>query len=129
MYLYGSALIAACLLTGNAVGALLGDLTGFGTNIGGVGFATLFLIVANMIRPIDQLHPKTMEGIRFWQGMFLPVVVAMTASQDVIHAIDGGAVAFVAGLLPVALGFALIPLLVKCSNKLDRTSQTQENDP
>ncbi len=116
MYLYGSALIAACLLAGDLIGTLLGDLTGFGTNIGGVGFATLFLIIANMIRPIDRLHPKTMDGIHFWQGMFLPVVVAMTASQDVIHAIDGGLLALFAGALPVAIGFAFVPLLSKIGN-------------
>ena len=113
MYLYGSALIAVCLLMGNLIGALLGNITGFGTNIGGVGFASLFLIIANIVKPVERLHPKTVSGIRFWQGMFLPVVIAMTASQDVIHALSGGGLALVAGILPIVIGFALVPLLSK----------------
>ena len=57
------------------------------------------------------MHPRTVEGIRFWQGMFLPVVVAMSASQDIVHALDGGMVALLAGVLPVAVGFLLVPVL------------------
>lgn len=111
MVLYGSALIGACLLAGNLLGILLGRLTGLGTNVGGVGFASVLLLIITAIRPLDKMHPRTVEGIRFWQGMFLPVVVAMSASQDIVHALDGGTVAIFAGLLPVAAGFLLVPVL------------------
>jgi len=112
MYIYGCALLAICLLAGNFIGLLLGALTGFGTNIGGVGFAAILLLVINLIRPIDRMQIKTQEGIHFWQGMFLPVVVAMTASQDVVHAIDGGLLALLAGVVPVFIAFALMPVLI-----------------
>ena len=113
MVLYGSALIGACLLAGNLLGILLGQLTGLGTNIG--GFASLFLLIVNAVRPLDKMKEKTVAGIRFWQGMFLPIVVSMSASQDIIHALDGGLVAVFAGVLPVMLGFLLVPVF--CGRK------------
>lgn len=115
MVLYGSALIGACLLAGNLLGILLGQLTGLGTNIGGVGFASLFLLIVNAVRPLDKMKEKTVAGIRFWQGMFLSIVVSMSASQDIIHALDGGLVAVFAGVLPVMLGFLLVPVF--CGRK------------
>lgn len=111
MVLYGSAVIGACLLAGNLLGVLLGQLTGLGTNIGGVGFASIFLLILTAVRPLDRMIPRTVQGIRFWQGMFLPIVVAMSASQDIVHALDGGLLAVFAGLLPVVLGFLLVPVL------------------
>ena len=111
MVLYGSAVIGACLLAGNLLGVLLGQLTGLGTNIGGVGFASIFLLILTAVRPLDRMSPRTVQGIRFWQGMFLPIVVAMSASQDIVHALDGGLLAVFAGLLPVVLGFLLVPVL------------------
>ncbi len=45
--------------------------------------------------------------------MFIHIVVAMAASQDVAAAISAGPLAILGGLLAVILGFALIPILVK----------------
>ncbi len=123
MVLYGSALIGACLLAGNLLGILLGQITGLGTNVGGVGFASILLLLVTALRPLDKMHPRTVEGIRFWQGMFLPIVVAMSASQDIVHALDGGFVALLAGILPVAAGFALVPVI---TGRKARASSKQE---
>ena len=123
MVLYGSALIGACLLAGNLLGILLGQITGLGTNIGGVGFASVLLLLVTAIRPLDKMHPRTVEGVRFWQGMFLPIVVAMSASQDIVHALDGGVVALFAGVLPVAAGFLLVPVLTGRRKESKREKQ------
>ena len=114
MVIYGTAIIALCYLSGSLVGELLGQLLGIDANVGGVGFAMLLLlVVTNYILPQDKMKPATEQGIKFWQGMYIPITIAMSASQNVISAISGGVIAILAGLLAVAAGFALIPLLSK----------------
>lgn len=43
--IYGVALLAACMFFGSLIGNLLGLITGLGSDIGGVGFAMLLLLV------------------------------------------------------------------------------------
>ena len=43
--------------------------------------------------------------------MFIPIIIAMSASQNVYHAISSGAIAIVAGLAAVAAAFVLVPVL------------------
>lgn len=45
MVIYGVALLAFCYLTGVFLGDILGALLGVKANVGGVGFAMLFLII------------------------------------------------------------------------------------
>jgi malonate transporter MadL subunit len=57
------------------------------------------------------MSEKAQRGICFWSAMYIPIVVAMTARQDVVTAIKGGPVALVAGVVVVIRGFLLLPLL------------------
>jgi malonate transporter MadL subunit len=43
--------------------------------------------------------------------MYIPIVVAMAAKQNVLAALSGGWMAIVAGTAAVAVSFAVIPLL------------------
>jgi len=43
--------------------------------------------------------------------MFIPVIIAMAASQNVFGAISGGVLAAVAGIASVAVAFLMLPLL------------------
>jgi malonate transporter MadL subunit len=43
--------------------------------------------------------------------MYIPIVVAMAARQDVVSAVSGGWLAIVAGVGAVAVSFALVPVL------------------
>ena len=43
--------------------------------------------------------------------MYIPVVVAMAAQQNVVAALKGGPAAILAGVLAVAVSFALIPVI------------------
>jgi malonate transporter MadL subunit len=45
--------------------------------------------------------------------MYIPIVVAMAASQNVIAAVSSGWLAIIAGVLAVAASFAMIPLLAR----------------
>jgi malonate transporter MadL subunit len=45
--------------------------------------------------------------------MYIPIVVAMAAQQNVVGAIKGGPLAFLAGTLGVVLSFAMVPLIAR----------------
>ncbi len=118
MVIYGVGLLAFCYLTGMYIGDVLGALLGVKANIGGVGFAMLFLILLSN-KGIDAgwLDKKSQEGIAFWAAMYIPIVVAMSSIQNVAAAVSGGIVAFLGGLLGSALAFLLIPVLSSFAKK------------
>lgn len=84
MVIYGLALLSACFFGGMLLGDILGMITGVGSNVGGVGFAMLALIlVSSKLLKENKLSTKAQDGIMFWSAMYIPIVVAMTACQDV----------------------------------------------
>jgi malonate transporter MadL subunit len=112
MVIYGVALLAFCMLTGVFAGELLGALIGVEANVGGVGIAMLMLIVLSNLSGFGlRLSSPTASGIHFWSAMYIPIVVAMAAKQNVVGALSSGWLALVAGGLAVAVSFALVPLL------------------
>ncbi len=112
MIIYGVALLSACLVVGLYIGEVLGSLIGVKANVGGVGIAMLLLILAhNLPRSRPLASGASAGGITFWSAMYIPIVVAMAARQNVIGAIDGGAIALLAGVGAVVVSFALIPLI------------------
>lgn len=126
MVIYGSALIGICLIAGNIIGELLGVCIGVDTNVGGVGFAMLMLILAcSYLMPEDKMKKETSDGLIFWQNMYIPVVIAMTASQDVIGALKSGWTALLGGLLVVLCSFALLPVLSR-ERKKDKAESEGE---
>ena len=93
MIIYGLMLMGLCMFAGLIVGDLLGLVVGISANIGGIGFAMLFLV------------------------MYIPIVVAMSANQNVIAALKGGPVALIAGVGAVFIGFLLIKPLSKIGGR------------
>ena len=85
MIIYGTALLAVCHLLGIFLGDLLGQALGVKTNVGGVGIAMLLLIFARLYMAKKDILPKLTElGVEYWGAMYIPVVVAMAAQQDVV---------------------------------------------
>jgi malonate transporter MadL subunit len=114
MVIYGVALLAFCMLVGVFAGDLLGGLMGVQANVGGVGIAMLLLIgLSNLTHHRLQLSPMTETGVNFWSAMYIPIVVAMAAKQNVIAAVSSGWMAIVAGVAAVAASFMLIPVLAR----------------
>lgn len=110
----GVALLSGSLLVGTWIGTLLGDLLGVDANVGGVGIAMLLLILStNLLVRKGRLKPETSSGISFWSGMYIPIVVAMAATQNVVGAVTAGPVALVAGIVAVIASFALVPVLAR----------------
>ncbi|HAP07575.1 MAG TPA: malonate transporter subunit MadL [Planctomycetaceae bacterium] len=117
MVIYGTALLAACLLLGSLLGRSLGWLLGLDSDLGGVGIAMLLLIGSlSLLRKRQWLPAATESGIQYWNLLYVPIVVAMAASQNVIGALAGGLTAAAAGLIPVAACCLLTRLLVRCSS-------------
>lgn len=112
MIIYGVALLAACLVTGLYVGELLGQLLGVQANVGGVGIAMLLLVlISGSTRMKALVTGPSGEGVKFWGAMYIPIVVAMAASQNVVAAVDGGMLALIVGVLAVVVSFLLVPLI------------------
>ena len=122
MIIYGTALLAICHLLGIFLGDLLGALLGAKTNVGGVGIAMILLICARLWLHKRGLMPQQTEmGVAFWGAMYIPVVVAMAAQQNVYGALKGGPMAILAGTAAVAIGFALVPALSRIGQKQPET--------
>ncbi|MBO0938258.1 malonate transporter subunit MadL [Fibrella sp. HMF5335] len=112
MLIRGVALLAGCYLTGQLLGETLGRLLHTNANIGGVGFAMLLLIFAqNWLEKRDRFLPQMQSGILFWSNLYIPVIVAMSATQNVRVALSSGFTALLAGVVPVALCLLFLPLL------------------
>lgn len=112
MVVYGVALLAACYLIGVIAGDALGALIGVQANVGGVGIAMLLLLlVSNSTSVKLQLGEVSASGITFWSAMYIPIVIAMAAKQNVVAAVSSGWMAVIAGTLAVLVSFALIPVL------------------
>jgi malonate transporter MadL subunit len=112
MIIYGTALLAACHLLGIFLGDLLGRAMGVHTNVGGVGIAMLLLIFARLYMQKRGLLPKLTEiGVEYWGALYIPVVVAMAAQQDVVAALRGGPVAVLSALGAVVLCACVISVI------------------
>ncbi len=120
--IYGVALLAACYLIGQIIGELLGRWLNINANVGGVGFAMFLLIIVNRWMHEKKLLTEEMEGgILFWSNLYIPVIVAMSAVQDVKAATSGGAIAILAGIIPTTLAVLTLPLLMRIGNKSEST--------
>ena len=112
MVIYGVALLAACMLVGVFVGELLGKLLGVQANVGGVGFAMLLLVVlCDALIRRGRLNAVSQQGVMFWSAVYIPIVVAMAATQNVVAAVEGGLAAFLAGSLAVVACLLLVPAI------------------
>ena len=112
MIIYGVALLAICTLAGVIMGDMLGVLLGVKSNVGGVGIAMLLLICARLYMQRRSWLPQMTErGVEYWGAMYIPVVVAMAAQQDVVAALRGGPVAVLAAIGSVLVCGAVISLI------------------
>lgn len=118
MVIYGVALLSSCMLAGMFVGDILGKLIGVQANVGGVGIAMLLLIyLSNLHDHGLKLGAPTESGIHFWSAMYIPIVVAMAAKQNVIAALSSGWMAIIAGVAAVMASFALIPVIARIAER------------
>lgn len=118
MVIYGVSILAICYILGQFIGEVLGLVLGINSNVGGVGFAMIILIfVTARMKSKKMLSPESEKGILFWSSMYIPIVVAMSATQNVTAALSSGVVAVLVGVLSVVVSFLLIPVITKLTSK------------
>jgi malonate transporter MadL subunit len=123
MPIYGTALLSLCLLAGLTAGRLLGAVIGVDADIGGVGIAMILLILGcEALQRRELMKAPTQSGIVFWAQMYVPIVVAMAASQNVLGALSGGLMAILAGLSGAVICFVLVAVLAKGGSMEDKGS-------
>jgi len=126
MIIYGTALLAVCHLLGIFLGDLLGHALGVKTNVGGVGIAMLLLIFARLYMAKKDILPKLTElGVEYWGAMYIPVVVAMAAQQDMVSALRGGPVALLSAFGAVGLCACVIAVI----NRTERVTVETAPEP
>jgi malonate transporter MadL subunit len=116
MEIIGMGFVAFFMLLGSFLGRILGQFIGTGGDVGGVGLAMLFMVLA-----VNYLENKrgrvfkerTENGIKFLSALYIPIIVAMAARLNVVGAINGGLVAILAGGLATVGAMFLVPLLSK----------------
>jgi malonate transporter MadL subunit len=114
MKIYGVALLGVCFLLGQLLGEYIGKLINMDGNVGGVGFAMiLFIFLQDWMRKRELVDQESEKGILFWSSMYIPVVVAMSATQHVKAALTGGWVAVMVGIFGTLVSFAFIPLIAR----------------
>jgi malonate transporter MadL subunit len=123
MAISGVALLAICTLAGAFLGDLLGSVLGVKANVGGVGIAMSLLIAARIwLAGRGLLSGGVKFGVEFWGALYIPIVVAMAASQNVVAAVRGGPLVVTAALATFALCLAVVALI----NRLSGPAETMD---
>jgi malonate transporter MadL subunit len=124
MTVFGVALLAICTLIGVFIGDLLGVALHVKANVGGVGIAMMLLIAARVwLTRHGGLPPGIKLGVEFWATMYIPIVVAMAAQQNVVAAVGGGPIVVIAAFGSVGLCFAAVALIGRLGR--DRKHETE----
>jgi malonate transporter MadL subunit len=86
----------------------------------------LLLVLACSSRKLKKLvEGDSGKGVKFWSAMYIPIIVAMAARQNVVAAVNGGMVALAAGVMAVIACFSLVPVLSKLGSK--RAAASKDN--
>jgi len=126
MVIYGVTILSFCFFVGTLIGDILGKVLGVNSNVGGVGLAMLFLVlIVEHFMKQDKFSKLAQDGIKFWSGMYIPIVVAMAAQQNVVAAVTGGPMAILAGTVAVVASFFAVPLISKIGGNPD-TNKAQK---
>jgi len=129
MTISGVALLAICTLLGSYLGDLLGIVLGVKANVGGVGIAMMLLIAARLwLVKQDRLSQGLKLGVEFWGALYIPIVVAMAAQQDVVSALSGGPVVLLAGFGAVILCFAVVALIGRVSGPTETMDEIEARE-
>ena len=129
MVIYGVALLSACVFFGVWLGSILGALIGLNSDVGGVGFAMLFLVLASDYCQRKGLFTIDSEfGVKFWSAMYIPIVVAMTMNQNVIAALSGGPAAILAGAAACVVMFPLVRPLSRLAGPSENWGEDRDKN-
>ena len=79
----------------------------------------LLIIGKEMLAKRGYLPKSTQFGVLYWAGMYIPIVVAMAAGQNVVAALSGGLVAAVVSVIALVATVLVVRLLNNIGNDYD----------
>lgn len=129
MMISGVALLAICTLLGVFLGDVLGRVLGVQANVGGVGIAMMILIAARFwLKKRSLLSRGVILGVEFWGALYIPIVVAMAASQNVVAAVEGGPLVVVAAVSAIIVCFGSVALIGKMSSTTETMDEIEARE-
>lgn len=129
MTISGVALLAICTLLGSVLGDWLGIALGVKANVGGVGIAMMLLIAARLwLFRHGRLSQGVMLGVGFWGALYIPIVIAMAAQQNVVSALKSGPVVVVAALGTLIVCFGAVALISRMSGSVETMDEIEARE-
>lgn len=129
MAISGVCLLAICTLMGMFLGDVLGKALGVKANVGGVGIAMLLLIGARLWLVRRGLLSHGLKlGVEFWGALYIPIVVAMAAQQNVVAAWRGGPIVLIAGAGTVLVCFAVVRQLSRIGGPAETMDEIEARE-
>lgn len=129
MAISGVALLAICTLLGTVLGDWLGLALGVKANVGGVGIAMILLIAARLwLFRRGLLSQGVMQGVGFWGALYIPIVIAMAAQQNVVSALKSGPVVIVAAVATLIVCFAAVALLSRMGGPVETMDEIEARE-
>ncbi|HFG6908439.1 TPA: malonate transporter subunit MadL [Acinetobacter baumannii] len=123
MIIYGTAILAICHLLGDYLGNTLGMVLGVKANVGGVAISMILLILSKeLLTKKGYLPQVTQFGVLYWSGMYIPIVVAMSAGQNVVAALSGGMLGLIVSIASL-IGTVLV---IRYLNRISGDYETYE---
>jgi malonate transporter MadL subunit len=123
MIIYGTAILAICHLLGDYLGNTLGMVIGVKANVGGVAISMILLILSKeLLAKKGYLPQVTQFGVLYWSGMYIPIVVAMSAGQNVVAALSGGMLGLIVSIASL-IGTVLV---IRYLNRISGDYETYE---
>ena len=105
MVIYGVTLLVFSFLLGLILGEFFGYLLGIDANLGGRIWCNAYSNFSSNYLKVNLNFEKLVKRNYFLEAIYIPIVVAMAAKQNVIAAIDGGMIAIIGGSLAVFISF------------------------
>ncbi|HEX4270937.1 MAG TPA: malonate transporter subunit MadL [Rhizomicrobium sp.] len=129
MTISGVALLAICTLLGSVLGDWLGIALGVKANVGGVGIAMMLLIAARLwLFRHGRLSQGVMLGVGFWGALYIPIVIAMAAQQNMVSALKSGPVVVVAALGTLIVCFGAVALISRMSGSVETMDEIEARE-
>ena len=123
MIIYGTAILAICHLLGDYLGNTLGMVLGVKANVGGVAISMILLILSKeLLAKKGYLPQVTQFGVLYWSGMYITIVVAMSACQNVVAALSGGMLGLIVSIASL-IGTVLV---IRYLNRISGDYETYE---
>jgi malonate transporter MadL subunit len=129
MTISGVALLALCTLLGAFLGDWLGVILGVKANVGGVGIAMVILIAARLwLVRAGRLSSGVKLGVQFWGALYIPIVVAMAADQNVVSAMESGPLVLVAAVATVAVCFIAVAVFSRLGGPVETMDEIEARE-